>query len=160
MKILTFFIACVHLIYIIGVMWLGPLIIFYNSKTNNVCEHKKWYMGYLVIVLLQIMHWFLNISKNECVLSYLEKKSEDKNYVKGQDPEKTYAWIILNNVTGIPINTIREYHGILSKVSFLTALFVISFQCDKTKSRMLMTYIFMFFALKYVQLDSFKMTTK
>ena len=41
---------------------------------------------YVVLVVGTFLHWM--ILKNECIISYLEKKTLDTNYVLGSDPLK------------------------------------------------------------------------
>jgi hypothetical protein len=66
--------------------------------------------------------------RNECILSYWEKKCEDSSYVKGSEPEKTYAWILLRNMMGnkVTIDRIRDFHMVISKVAFLFAVYVLT----------------------------------
>jgi len=37
-------------------------------------------------ILLQTLHWL--VLKNECIISYLEKRIEDPNYVLGSEPKR------------------------------------------------------------------------
>jgi hypothetical protein len=45
---------------------------------------KKYDIYFCIYHLIIIIHWLL--LKNECILSYLEKKTRDKNYKLGDNP--------------------------------------------------------------------------
>ena len=45
---------------------------------------KKYDIFYVVYIFIMGLHWLL--CKNECIISYLEKKSINKNYILGSLP--------------------------------------------------------------------------
>jgi len=121
MKFLTFIIALIHLFYIIGIMWLGPFLLYLTVV--NKCSLVYWTLAWCVCILVQLLHWGTSVMRNECILSYWEKLSEDPNYVKGSEPDKTYSWILLSRfIGGVEIPRIREFHMVMSKVAFLFAV--------------------------------------
>ena len=121
MKIFTLIIALIHLFYIIGLMWLGPFLLYLT--VTNKCSLVYLTIAWCVCIIVQILHWGTSVMSNECILSYLEKLSEDPKYVKGSDPDKTYAWILLSRFTGgVEIRKIRAFHLVMSKVAFLFAV--------------------------------------
>ncbi len=127
MKPYTGLLTLIHVIYIIFVQWLGPYILYYYMK-DKPCKFLKWIFIWIVIISLQQFHWYIPQSKSECFLSYLEKKSEDPNYIKGSDPKKTYAWVLLQEIwpCKLEIDTIRNIHYKITKLSYLAALFFIT----------------------------------
>lgn len=127
MKPYTRFLAFIHLMYILGVMWFGPYILFFHLK-NKPCTLLTWMIIWLVTIFIQLAHWYIPESKNECFLSYLEKKSENPDYVKGSDPEKTYSWELLQDIwpCTIKIKTLRQIHMVVAKLAFLSAIFFIT----------------------------------
>lgn len=46
---------------------------------------KKYDIYFTLYLTLIVTHWFI---LNECILSYLEKKLKDKNYVMGSKPRE------------------------------------------------------------------------
>lgn len=125
MNCITFIIAMIHLLYIIGLMWLGPFLLYFNLKA---CPLVYWTLAWCVCILIQILHWSMSSMNNECILSYWEKKAEDPNYVKGSEPDKTYAWILLRKMLGnhVTIPQIRAFHMVMSKVAFLFAVYLLT----------------------------------
>ena len=108
-KPLTWIIALIHLTWIIGFMWLGPFFI-----------PQKYRMVWVIIMLANFMHW--SYTKGECILSYYEKYAEDDSYQLGDNPELTYAWVILGKVTGLTILQLRKIHGYLTNAVFTFVL--------------------------------------
>ena len=45
---------------------------------------KKYDIYFVIYILILVTHWTL--LKNECILSYIEKKLINKNYKLGEDP--------------------------------------------------------------------------
>lgn len=126
MKGSTFLIALIHLFYIIGIMWIGPFLLYLNVRDK--CTLVYWTLAWCVCIMVQLFHWGTSVMNNECILSYWEKKAEDPNYVKGAEPEKTYAWILLHNALGntVSVKQIRTFHMVISKVAFLFAVFLLT----------------------------------
>lgn len=119
MKFLTCVIALIHLFYIIGIMWLGPFLLYLT--VSNKCSLVYWTLAWCVCILAQILHW--GAMQNECILSYWEKLAEDPKYEKGSEPDKTYSWILLSRCSGgVEIHKIRAFHMVMSKVAFLFAV--------------------------------------
>lgn len=134
MKISTFLVAFIHLVYIIGFMWLAPYFIYLNVY-KKPCVLTSYMVFWIFVIVVQILHWGTAIMNNECILSYWEKKLEDPNYVKGSEPNKTYAWILLQNVTGniASIQQIRAFHMIATKVAFFFAVVSLTVMNDCMK---------------------------
>lgn len=160
MKLSTLSIALVHLIYIIGVMWLGPYIIYMKGGGN--CKQMYVMVAWMIVIVFQVAHWAIPQMENECILSYWEKKLEDPQYVKGSLPSKTYAWVLLRDLLGqsVTIEQIRSVHKIASKVAFLFAISNLTLQNDcifksKHPNTRLFAYILgTIFAVKSVSFDS------
>ena len=161
MKISTFLVALVHLLYIIGFMWLAPYLIYLNM-CKKPCILTYYMVFWIFVVVVQILHWGTAIMNNECILSYLEKKLEDPNYTRGSEPSKTYSWIILQNITGniLSIQQIRAFHMIATKVAFFFAIMSLTVMnnCMKfmkdVKIKLITYAILTGFALQYVCFDS------
>ena len=90
---------------------------------------KKYDIYYTIYLVLLNLHWIL--LKNECIISYIEKKIIDKNYVLGSDPYyhpyksiiKNYYYII--DIIKI-INIIVVFNrNIKNKYIFICMLFII-----------------------------------
>lgn len=64
------------------VRWIHTLVVLFNLCYIFVFN-KKYDIIYICFLSITIMHWFF--LKNECVLSYIEKKIIDKNYKLGSD---------------------------------------------------------------------------
>ena len=157
MKYTTFLIAVVHLTYIICFMWLGPLLLFRGS-----CQNKYTLLIWCLFMIGQVVHW--KGIKGECVLSYWEKKMEDPKYKLGSDPELTYAWVILEKLTGFDIKQIRKFHGKITQIIFIYAVSSLSLGCNIMKlSKPLNTLMFLiltYFVTTYISFDSFDMIGK
>jgi hypothetical protein len=127
MKPLTIFIASIHLIYIVVLMWLGPFIIFYYT-INKKCNQFKAMMLWILIIFSQVIHWYIPFMSKECILAYLEKKSEDPNYVKGSEPNKSYAIFLLQNLLFNYFSTesMIQFHRIINKVSLYFAIVMLT----------------------------------
>jgi hypothetical protein len=122
-KTFTFFIAIIHLVYIIGVMWLGPLFIYLFTRGFTPCSKTKIMGAYMAVIIAQILHWRTKSMNNECILSLWEKRSQDSNYVTGSEPEKTFAWILILKIfPSMKIEDLRCFHIAISKLSFLFAI--------------------------------------
>jgi hypothetical protein len=135
MKPLTLLISLIHLCYIVGIMWLGPFLLYLSTSK---CRLVYWTLAWVVCILVQLLHWGTSVMRNECILSYWEKKAEDPSYVKGSEPDKTYAWILLRNILGnrVTIEQIRAFHLVMSKVAFLFAVCLLTLhnQCFPKRS--------------------------
>jgi hypothetical protein len=68
-----------------------------------IFKTNKYDLYFSIYLFLIFLHWLL--LKNECILSYLEKKTIDKNYVLGskpfEHPYKDWIPIQLNIFTNI-----------------------------------------------------------
>lgn len=73
MNILLYFIKFLHLI---NEFFMMTYIYFF--RTN------KYDLYFTIYIFLIFLHWIL--LKNECILSYLEKKLIDKDYILGSKP--------------------------------------------------------------------------
>jgi len=157
MKPLTLCIALVHILYIIGVMWLGPVLIY---MFYNPCNQMKLIGSYMVVIMIQFMHWRAKSMNHECILSLWEKRSEEPTYVAGSEPEKTYAWILMQKA--LPCTTImglREFHMYISKLSLLLAIYMITAgnTCLKTNHTGLLYIIWIissYYANRFICFDS------
>ena len=134
MKLGTCLVALIHLLYIVGFMWLAPYFIYMMSY-NNPCRLTSYMLFWIFVIIVQILHWGTSIMNNECILSYWEKKLEDPNYVKGSEPNKTYAWIILQNLFGnvFSVQQIRAFHMVATKVAFFFAIATLTLMNDCVK---------------------------
>jgi hypothetical protein len=52
------------------------------------------------------------------MLSYYEKKAENPDYKLGQKPEFTYAWVILEKITGLTTLEILKIHALVTQLVF------------------------------------------
>jgi hypothetical protein len=123
-------------------------------------------MVWFLVIGVQFLHWFVPQSKNECILSYWEKKSEDPTYVKGSQPEKTFAWILLQTMLPgeIEIITLRRIHFVVTKCTFVLALFMITVynQCVPNYNTLKWSLfgVLGYLAVEYVCFDSAICTQK
>lgn len=128
MKPLTYVITIIHLIYVICVMWFGPLLIHFNVPG---CKKHALYILYLFAIGIQVIHWGFSSMQGECILSILEKRSEDPEYVVGSDPKKTFIWEFLNTfVPCVSVHAWRQFHMVVSKTSCYFALFLLTIGND------------------------------
>lgn len=159
MRILTFAIALIHLVYIVSIMWLGPFLL-YKGVANQPCRLTYYTIAWSIMIFLQIAHWAIPSMKNECIVSYWEKKAEDPTYIKGTRPTETYAWVILQNMLGnsVTISQIREFHMVMTKVACLFAVVLLTLKNKcfiKNNNHRVIAYAIMTaFTSKYVCLDS------
>ena len=91
MRSSTRIVATFHALYILIVMYLGPWILLLMDKRYL----KYWFM----LLVLQYIHW--RVFKGECIVSYFEKKMEDKRYKLGEKMNKACVFHILHDWTGI-----------------------------------------------------------
>lgn len=61
--------------HILNEIFLSTYVFFFN---------KKYDIYYVIYIQIIILHWIC--LKNECILSYLEKKLINKNYILGSRP--------------------------------------------------------------------------
>lgn len=108
-KPLTWAISLVHITWIVGVMWLGPFIV-----------PQKYRVLWLGIMIANLAHW--SYASGECILSYLEKKAENNSYKLGDNPELTYAWVILGRITGMTMLQLRKMHAAITNAVFTFVL--------------------------------------
>lgn len=145
-KPLTWFLAIMHIIWIIGFMWILVFLI---------PQRYRWI--WIIIMLIEYVHW--HFAKGECYLSYLEKKSEDPSYKLGDNPELTYAWVILGHLTGYTMKQLRMIHADITQLVFIFAIADQLLVSDQfIKDYTIRTIVFMFaliFTLKHVSFDSF-----
>ena len=106
---MTWLLALLHIVWIVGVMWVGVFLL----------PQRLRYL-WVILMLVQMYHW--TFSSGECVLSYLEKKAEDPSYKLGENPELTYAWVILGRLTGASMLTLRKVHAVVTQAVFIFAL--------------------------------------
>ena len=102
MEVFNFQLFLLKFIHIINEIFIMTYVFLF--KTN---KYDLYYSIYLFIIFL---HWLL--FKNECIISYLEKKSIDKNYVLGSKPfEHPYRESIPSTI--IAINIILKIYNII-----------------------------------------------
>jgi len=145
-KPLTWILAILHLIWIIGFMWVGVFFI-----------PQKYRWIWIALMVLDFVHW--KFSSGECMLSYYEKKAENPDYKLGDDPELTYAWVILGKITGLTMLQLRQLHAFITQVVFIYAI------ADQTLGynpynlkygvRTIIFIILLILTQKYVTFDSF-----
>lgn len=70
-KILLF----IQIIHILNELFLSTYVFIFN---------KKYDIYFMIYIFINILHWMF--LKNECILSYIEKKIIDKNYILGTQP--------------------------------------------------------------------------
>ena len=93
MKNLTRLLLVIHVVFVFVCMWGAPFIIYLGFEK---CQMTKMTLLWLALMLGQFIHW--KLLKHECILSLLEKKSEDPSYVMGSNPGKSHIWIFLNKL--------------------------------------------------------------
>jgi hypothetical protein len=71
-------------------------------------------------MIANLAHW--SFASGECILSYFEKKAEDSSYKLGDNPELTYAWVILGRVTGMTMLQLRKMHAAITNAVFTFVL--------------------------------------
>ena len=144
----TYILAWIHIIWIIVFMWIG--VFFIPSK-------YRWI--WLLIMCFEIIHW--KFSKGECLLSYYEKRSEDPDYELGNNPELTYAWVILKNITGLSIKELRKIHAELTKIVFIYVLadqiLLHNFFNIHDDYRVMIFMFALVLTFQYVSFDSFEL---
>ena len=145
MKPLTFVIALFHTVYVVGFMWLGPYFIHRRHQTTN-----KFFILWLLLSLAMMAHWHLPCMKQECVLSLLEKKTEDPEYVTGSEPNKSYIWNLLNQATGVSIPRLFSFHLLVSKIAFLFAVTSVTLQNKGLKHKEILYVVLTALTLQYV----------
>ena len=106
------------------------LILFFNNKKYDI-----YFLGFISTIIL---HWTL--LKNECILSYLEKKIMDKNYKYGDRPyEHPYRKIIpdfymkiLDNLKKLTLGVVflRNLNNIYLFI-FTLIILIIKHICEK-----------------------------
>lgn len=145
-KPLTWVLAITHLLWIVGFMWVAVFFI-----------PQKYRWIWVILMVADFVHW--KFAEGECMLSYYEKKAENPDYKLGQDPELTYAWVILGKITGLSMLELRKIHASITQAVFIYVL------ADQTlvynlfnKNYKIRTVIFLVLVLltqKYVSFDSF-----
>jgi len=145
-KPLTWVLSILHLIWIIGFMWVGVFFI-----------PQKYRWIWLALMVADFVHW--KFAEGECMLSYYEKKAENPDYKLGQDPELTYAWVILGKITGLTMLELRKIHGLVTQLVFIYVV------ADQTlvynpmnidyRIRTVVFLVLLTLTQKYVSFDSF-----
>lgn len=147
-KPLTWILAIIHILWIVGVMWFGVFLL--PSKLRII---------WIAVMLLEYMHW--RLIKGECMLSYWEKKSEDPSYKLGDNPELTYAWVILGKLTGLTMKELRMIHAQITQLVFIFAiadqLLVQNYFHIEYYIRTIVFLITLLLTLQYVSFDSFNL---
>ncbi len=69
---------------------------------------KKYDLIYVIYIFLISLHWV--IFKNECIISYFEKKSLNKNYVLGSLPYELPHNKDITNSFHFYINTLKFFN--------------------------------------------------
>lgn len=143
---LTWFLAIIHILWIVGLMWIAVFFI-----------PQKYRWIWITVMLAEFVHW--HFSKGECMLSYWEKKAEDPNYNLGDNPELTYAWVILKKWTGVNIIDLRQLHAQITQIVFIWAiadqiLVYNPLNLDYPYRIMIFLYA-LFFTIQYISFDSF-----
>lgn len=108
-KPLTWALAIIHITWIIGFMWFGPFFI-----------PQKYRVLWVVIMIANLAHW--SFASGECIISYYEKSAEDESYKLGDNPELTYAWVILGRLTGMTMLQLRKMHALITNAVFTFVL--------------------------------------
>ena len=107
MKTQTCVIAWAHFLYILAVFLVAPAVMHAKFRSaDKKCTLARAFFVLFAICIVQFTHWvFL---KGECLLSYLEKRSENPWYVMGSDIKKSYVWNIMSDtcwkLIAIPIS--------------------------------------------------------
>jgi len=94
MKLLTKFYLSIHFLWVTCFMWGAPHFIYLFFEG---CQSTQYFMGWLLLLIAQFVHW--KLLKRECILSLLEKKSEDPTYVMGSNPAKSHMWKVFDKLT-------------------------------------------------------------
>ncbi len=90
---------------------------------------------YIAYTVLMYIHWpFL---RNECILTYLENRYYDENYVLGEDARSN---LYMRTILGDSTDTFMVACGVASVVSFCIVLLRLHDISDKTK----VTYLSIF----------------
>ncbi len=145
MKPLTFVIALLHTVYVVSFMWLGPYILVAKNKSNT-----RLVFLWLLLSLAMMAHWHLPCMKQECVVSLLEKKTEDPGYVTGSEPNKSYLWTLLNQATGVSIPCLFSFHLLVSKIAFLFAVTSVTLQNKRLKHKEILYVVLTALTLQYI----------
>ena len=145
-SLMTWILAIIHILWIVGVMWIGVFLI-----------PSKYRWIWILVMLMEFVHW--HFSKGECMLSYWEKKSEDPSYELGTNPELTYAWVILKHITGLNIMQLRRMHAMITQIVFIFALadqiLVRNYFNLEYAYRVVIFLYALFFSVTYISFDSF-----
>jgi hypothetical protein len=115
----------IKLLHILNEIFVSTYVFIFDKK------YDKYFMTYLVLTML---HWL--ILKNECILSYIEKKILDKNYVLGSSPyyhpfHSNLTPFILKlfeilKIINVSVIYIRNYNNLyISILVFMLILFYI-----------------------------------
>lgn len=115
MKNSTRFVATLHALYIIFVMYLGPWIL--------MCINPSYVKYWLLLFVIQYCHW--KVFKGDCVLSYMEKKLEDNTYKLGSRTNKSCTFKVLHEWTGISYENQRTFMEIMVRFNILTVVVLI-----------------------------------
>ena len=112
---------------IVGIIHIISFICvaFYGFFVNK----NKYDFYYIFFMLFVILNW--NIFKGECIVSYLMKKTKDKNYVMGNDSAdlddmNIFEEKILNKILFFSINifNIISVGIVLFRNNYLTSFFI------------------------------------
>lgn len=108
-----------HVLYILICMWGAPYILFIGF---DACRRTKLIAWWLALMFGQFVHW--KLLKNECVLSLLEKKLKNPEYVMGSDPGNTHVWKLFSTLFCVdtPSHVWQEFHYKLSKMNIVVGL--------------------------------------
>jgi hypothetical protein len=122
------------------VIWLHYLIeIFYT--TYIFIFPKKFDIYFSLFIFIICLHWI--IFKNECILSYIEKKIIDPNYILGSTP---------NN--HIHINLLHPFiYFLFSIIIFINILYVLYRNNSMSIRFLLLTSISIFLYYQFIFCD-------
>jgi hypothetical protein len=145
---ITWILAVIHILWILGFMWIGVLF-----------TPQKYRWIWILLMVAEFVHW--HFSKGECMLSYYEKRYEDPRYKLGDNPELTYAWVILGHITNMSMKELRMLHAQITQIMFIFAvadqvLVYNIFNVEYT-IRMILFLYFLYFVITFVSFDSFQL---
>lgn len=144
---ITWILAILHIVWIVGIMWFAVLLI-----------PQKYRSIWILVMIFEFIHW--KFFKGECLVSYYEKKFEDPNYKMGDNPELTYAWVILGHVTNLSMRQLRMLHAQITQIMFIFALadqvLVYNIFNVEYTIRMIIFIYLLYFVIKFVSFDSFE----
>ena len=123
MKLLTKICLFLHFIFVTCFMWGAPHFIYLTFKG---CQSTKYYVVWLFLLGVQFFHW--KLLKRECILSLIEKISEDPTYVMGADPAKSHLWGIFKKLSCNSLSEQQwiEFHYQFTKMNVLMCIGIIT----------------------------------